>query len=129
MEFDGLELRTFDWHVDPLSIEKVGSSYFENEDVFPKGSVEFDCACCATRWDTSRFLTKELTELKNAAEATISKYGSTFEGDYGWATEALGIDRPTFTQIEESDTSEIRLSDQPTLGERAERDRREQREP
>ena len=43
-EFDGLELRTFDWHVDPLSIEKVGSSYFENEDVFPKGSVEFDCA-------------------------------------------------------------------------------------
>jgi len=43
-EFDGLELRTFNWHIDPLSIETVQSSYFENEDVFPKGSVEFDSA-------------------------------------------------------------------------------------
>jgi hypothetical protein len=43
-EFDGLELRTFNWRADPLSIEKVCSSYFENDDAFPKGSVEFDCA-------------------------------------------------------------------------------------
>ncbi|HEV8003108.1 MAG TPA: DUF2071 domain-containing protein [Planctomycetaceae bacterium] len=43
-EFEGLELRTANWHVEPLTIESVASSYFENEQIFPKGSVEFDSA-------------------------------------------------------------------------------------
>jgi hypothetical protein len=43
-EFEGLELRTLDWHIEPLAVEHVASSYFENEDLFPKGSVELDCA-------------------------------------------------------------------------------------
>jgi hypothetical protein len=42
--FDGLELRSFDWNVDPLAINHVESSYFEDHTVFPVGSVEFDCA-------------------------------------------------------------------------------------
>jgi Uncharacterized conserved protein (COG2071) len=42
--FEGLELRTFNWHVDPLAIETVESSYFENDALFPPGSVEFDSA-------------------------------------------------------------------------------------
>ena len=41
---DGLELRTFNWQVDPLAIEKVNSSYFEDKNIFPKGSVTFDNA-------------------------------------------------------------------------------------
>lgn len=43
-EFDGLELRCFNWHVQPLAIDSVRSSFFEDEARFPKGSVEFDCA-------------------------------------------------------------------------------------
>ncbi|HET6327198.1 MAG TPA: DUF2071 domain-containing protein [Planctomycetaceae bacterium] len=43
-EFEGLELRTSNWRVEPLAIDKVESSYFEHEPTFPKGSVEFDSA-------------------------------------------------------------------------------------
>jgi hypothetical protein len=43
-EFDGLELRSKNWQVAPLAIEKVESSFFENRSLFPAGSVQFDCA-------------------------------------------------------------------------------------
>lgn len=42
--FDGLELRCKDWHVEPLDIDRIESSYFENETQFLRGSVQFDCA-------------------------------------------------------------------------------------
>jgi hypothetical protein len=41
---EGLELRTNSWHVEPLEIESVFSSYFADESRFPGGAVEFDCA-------------------------------------------------------------------------------------
>ncbi len=40
----GLELRCQRWAMEPLAVESVRSSYFEDEAVFPKGSIEFDCA-------------------------------------------------------------------------------------
>lgn len=43
-EFDGLELQAFNWKVTPLTVSNVQSSFFEDETVFPDGSVEFDCA-------------------------------------------------------------------------------------
>jgi hypothetical protein len=42
--FQGLELRCVNWQVEPLEVEEVRSSYFEDESLFPKGSIEFDCA-------------------------------------------------------------------------------------
>lgn len=42
--FDGLELCSFNWHVRPLDVKNVESSYFENRELFPPGSVDFDCA-------------------------------------------------------------------------------------
>jgi hypothetical protein len=42
--FDGLELRSFSWHVSPLAVERVESSFFEDQALFPPGSVKFDCA-------------------------------------------------------------------------------------
>jgi hypothetical protein len=42
--FDGLELRSFAWDVQPLAIDQVESSYFEDRALFPPGSVGFDCA-------------------------------------------------------------------------------------
>jgi len=42
--FQGLELRCVQWHMDPLAVEEVHSSFFEDAAAFPPGSVEFDCA-------------------------------------------------------------------------------------
>jgi hypothetical protein len=42
--FDGLELRSYGWHVEPLTIQRVESSFFGNKDLFPPGSADFDCA-------------------------------------------------------------------------------------
>jgi uncharacterized protein DUF2071 len=42
--FQGLELRCHGWRVEPLEVEEVRSSFFEDESLFPKGSIEFDCA-------------------------------------------------------------------------------------
>lgn len=41
---DGLELRTADWRVVPLTVERVASSFFEDARAFPAGSATFDCA-------------------------------------------------------------------------------------
>jgi hypothetical protein len=41
---DGLELRSDEWRVEPLSVDYVRSSFFANETIFPPGSVEFDSA-------------------------------------------------------------------------------------
>ena len=43
-EYDGLELRSFNWRVEPLAVEKVGSSFFDNEALFPEGTIRFDNA-------------------------------------------------------------------------------------
>lgn len=43
-EFDGLELRSVNWRVQPLAITNVRSSFFDDRDAFPEGSVTFDNA-------------------------------------------------------------------------------------
>ena len=47
-KYEGLHLNTFHWEVQPLEVSGVTSSYFENEAVFPKGSVHFDNALLMT---------------------------------------------------------------------------------
>jgi hypothetical protein len=37
-------LTTHSWSVAPLAIERVFSSYFADERLFPTGTVSFDCA-------------------------------------------------------------------------------------
>ena len=41
---DGLRLKTKEWHVEPLAVDHVYSSYFSDETRFPRQSVEFDHA-------------------------------------------------------------------------------------
>jgi len=43
-KFDGLELSCNKWRMEPLIVERVESSFFQNHEKFPPGSVEFDCA-------------------------------------------------------------------------------------
>lgn len=47
-KFEGLRLKAYTWKMKPLSVLNVKSSFFENEDVFPKGSVTFDNALLMT---------------------------------------------------------------------------------
>jgi hypothetical protein len=42
--YQGLELRCRNWRVEPLEVDEVRSSFFEDVALFPKGSIEFDCA-------------------------------------------------------------------------------------
>ena len=42
--FQGLELRCLTWRAEPLEVEEVRSSFFEDESLFPRGSIGFDCA-------------------------------------------------------------------------------------
>ena len=42
--FNGLELQCFNWRLEPLAVEEVRSSYFEDESLFPPGSITFDSA-------------------------------------------------------------------------------------
>lgn len=43
-ELHALELRSIGWRVQPMTVERVESSFFGDAAVFPVGSVEFDCA-------------------------------------------------------------------------------------
>lgn len=43
-QFEGLELNTYEWKVKPLDVLDLKSTFYENEHLFPKGSVVFDHA-------------------------------------------------------------------------------------
>jgi hypothetical protein len=48
-KFEGLKLQAYTWKVSPLEVSEVHSSFFENETVFPKGSIKFDNALLMTK--------------------------------------------------------------------------------
>lgn len=60
--YDGLELKTYEWKVKPLTVSEVRSSFFEDETVFPKGTVKFDNALLMKSIEHEW---KSLKEIKN----------------------------------------------------------------
>ncbi|WP_316772267.1 DUF2071 domain-containing protein [Pedobacter frigiditerrae] len=48
-KFDGLKLNAYSWKIRPLTVSNVQSTFFENEDIFPKGAVKFDNALLMTK--------------------------------------------------------------------------------
>lgn len=42
--YQGLELNCLNWKVEPLTVDEVRSSYFDDEKLFPRGTIEFDNA-------------------------------------------------------------------------------------
>lgn len=46
--FDGLRLDILNWNVKPLKVKQTSTSFFENESIFPKGSIRFDNALLMT---------------------------------------------------------------------------------
>lgn len=47
--YDGLELDAARWDIDPLAVDDVRSTFFDDPSIFPPGSVEFDCALSMRR--------------------------------------------------------------------------------
>lgn len=47
-KFEGLKLKTYDWEVKPLEVTSIKSSFFDNENLFPSGSITFDNALLMT---------------------------------------------------------------------------------
>ncbi len=47
-KYEGLQLKAYTWQVRPLHVQHVHSSFYENETIFPKGSVQFDNALLMT---------------------------------------------------------------------------------
>jgi hypothetical protein len=43
-KFEGMKLNAYNWKVKPLEVLDVKSSFFEDESIFPKGSIKFDNA-------------------------------------------------------------------------------------
>lgn len=48
-KYEGLKLQAYTWQVRPLEVTNVHSSFYENEQIFPKGTVQFDNALLMTR--------------------------------------------------------------------------------
>jgi hypothetical protein len=48
-KFEGLQLKTLNWKIEPLIVTSVHSSFFENEQIFPKGTIAFDNALLMTQ--------------------------------------------------------------------------------
>lgn len=43
-KFDAIELETMEWNMEPMLVDQEFSAFFTNQDMFPRGSVEFDSA-------------------------------------------------------------------------------------
>jgi len=50
-KYDGLQLKTFKWKMEPLQVASVQSSFFEDETMFPPGAAQFDNALLMTQMD------------------------------------------------------------------------------
>lgn len=48
-KFEGLILHTHTWKVQPLEVQHVYSSFFEDETIFKKGAIQFDNALLMTK--------------------------------------------------------------------------------
>ena len=48
-KYEGLKLQVYTWQMKPLEVTHVRSSFFENESIFTKGSLQFDNALLMTK--------------------------------------------------------------------------------
>jgi hypothetical protein len=70
-KYEGLKLQAYSWQVRPLDVQNVHSSFYENEEVFPAGSVQFDNALLMTRVEHEWKSMKDKTYAANSSFAEI----------------------------------------------------------
>jgi hypothetical protein len=63
--FDGLELHSQIWRVEPLAIERIESSFFDDREQFPANSIHFDCALLMREIPHQWHAHKQLTALSH----------------------------------------------------------------
>jgi len=73
-KYEGLKLQAYTWQVRPLEVQNVHSSFYENEAIFPKGSVQFDNALLMTRVEHEW---KSLKDKPHAGNSALAKAGLT----------------------------------------------------
>jgi len=73
-KYEGLKLQAYKWQVRPLEVQNVKSSFFENETVFPKGSVKFDNAILMRKVEHEWH---SMTDKPHAANSVLPKAGLT----------------------------------------------------
>jgi len=65
-KFEGMKLRARDWKVRPMEVSNVHSSFYEDKNIFPEGSVTFDNALLMTgilhEWES---LGEKTSSLRN----------------------------------------------------------------
>ena len=68
-DFEGLELKALNWKVTLLKVEEVYSSFFQDQNIFPDGSVKFDNALLMRNieheWIGLKKIKKPLTSSKH----------------------------------------------------------------
>ena len=55
---DGIELEIKDWKVRPLAVNSVESSFYDDENIFPNGSINFDHALIMQNTRDRRFFSR-----------------------------------------------------------------------
>ncbi|MCI0399504.1 MAG: DUF2071 domain-containing protein [Chloroflexi bacterium] len=67
--YEGLELEALEWKVQPLAVEHVVSSFFEQPELFPPAAVAFDCALLMQqiphRWHSRPSMKRQPRESAN----------------------------------------------------------------
>jgi hypothetical protein len=73
---DGLRMRIGQWHVEPLDLDWLVSSYYADRARFPTGSVEYDCTLIMRdlphRWDAVPGLPTTSVRPFRAAASTVA---------------------------------------------------------
>jgi hypothetical protein len=67
-------LQAYKWQVRSLEVKSVHSSFYENEAVFPKGSILFDNALLMTRKEHEW---KSMKDKLHAVNSSFAKVGLT----------------------------------------------------
>jgi hypothetical protein len=71
-KYEGLKLQAYTWQVRPLEVQNVHSSFYANEEVFSKGSIQFDNALLMTRVEHEW---KSMKDKPHAADSSFAKVG------------------------------------------------------
>jgi hypothetical protein len=71
-KYEGLKLQAYSWKVQPLEVMSVHSSFYENENVFPKGSVQFDNALLMTKVEHEW---KSMQDKPHTANSSFARVG------------------------------------------------------
>lgn len=78
--------------------EAAAQRYVDHE-VIESARAARDYDECRERLGDEPIAEVELLEIHEAHEKAVAKYGTSFDGPYGWAADALGLKRPTLKDV------------------------------